>query len=303
MQTRADYLRPTITFGKRTMEHLAMDYMLVGIFASERCASAAARKLRKLEAQGSVLVYSLAVIVQTCTGISTAAPQGPRHSQDPVLGMGLRSLLGLLEISSIADETSTACRAGEMAVAGVEASFIDDVSCSLVPGKAAIVCEVEEAEATSMDVLLESHGGRVFRCLRRARMETQVAKEWNALQSEIHSLEVELLQAPEIFKASLQARIDLAKGRLQLVRDRMNRHAQLIRREAEAKLVSLQERTAKAEGAIRIRIENLTEEVRVDYAKRATRFNQAWQIAREFVGRIDDSVVSEAINTPEARIG
>jgi hypothetical protein len=110
-------------------------------------------------------------------------------------------------------------------------------------------------------------------------MDVQIAKELGALHSEIQTLETQVLQTPEGTRAQLQRQLDLARARFQATKDRARQHAASIKREAEAKIVSLQERSAKAEGGIKARLEKLADEIRVDYVNRATKLNLAWKLA------------------------
>jgi hypothetical protein len=86
--------------------------------------------------------------------------------------------------------------------------------------------------------------------------------------------------------------LDLAKDKFQTTKDRVRHRAAFIKLEAEAKIVSLQEHAAKADGRIKARLERLANEVRVDYVNRATTLNLARQIGRE--GRSNQSFVVAA---------
>lgn len=80
-----------------------------------------------------------------------------------------------------------------MANAGVGGDFLDEVSRHLLPGRSAIVSEIEEEMPASLDILLESLGGTIFCCVRRDVMDTQIAIDLDALHCEIKTLENALL--------------------------------------------------------------------------------------------------------------
>jgi hypothetical protein len=110
-------------------------------------------------------------------------------------------------------------------------------------------------------------------------LDVQITAELNALRGEIQALEKQVLQTLGESRAQLQRKLDLARARFQSMTDGAKRHAASIKREAEAKIASLQERAVKSEGGIKARLERLADEVRVDYVNRATKLNLAWKFA------------------------
>jgi len=256
-----------------------MDKMLIAVFEREGQASAAAGAMRELSKEDVLLIYAFALIVKDVGKVSIVDFKS-EFCRDPVLGVATRSLIKLLA-GPYCSGNSPAFTDGmvEMANAGVDSIFVDQVARHLLPGRAAIVSEIEEETTNAMDSLLESQGGTVFRCGRCENMDVQIAKELGALHSEIQALETQVLQTPEGTRAQLQRQLDLARARFQATKDRARQHAASIKREAEAKIVSLQERSAKAEGGIKARLEKLADEIRVDYVNRATKLNLAWKLA------------------------
>jgi uncharacterized membrane protein len=259
-----------------------MDKMLVAVFERERHAAAATCAIKDLCEDGVLLVYAFAVIAKAAGRISVVDSTGDDCS-DPVLGVATRNLIDLLAEPSCSghDANLDATAGGKMAKAGIDAVFLDEVARHLSSGKAAIVAEIEEEMTTAMDAVLESQGGIVFRCVRGEIMDTEIALELDTLHSEIQALKKQMLQTPEESKAELLGRLDLAKARFLATKDRARQHAASIKREAEAKIVLLQERAAKAEGGIKAKLERLVTEVRVDYVNRATKLNFAWRFAGE----------------------
>jgi uncharacterized membrane protein len=259
-----------------------MDNMLVAVFETERQASAAARAMKELSTEGVVLVYASAVIVKGFKRIAIVNFAHDQNSRDPALATATRSLIGLLGRSwQSAEEATAECTTDlmlELANVGVDGGFLDKVSRHLLPGTAAIVSEIDEERLTPIDTLLESQGGIGFRCVRREVMDAQIANEIDALHREIHIIEGQLLHMRGQSKDQMQVMLKVKKDRLQATKDRARYRAASIKLEAEAKIVSLQERAAKAEGGIKARLERLANEVRVDYVNRATTLNLSWKI-------------------------
>jgi hypothetical protein len=261
-----------------------MDNMLVAVFESERQALAAARAMKELNTEGVVLVYALAVIVKGFKGIDILNFPRDQNSPDPALRMAICSLIGLLRRSwDSTEEIAAECiadRMVELANAGVDGGFLGEVSRHLLPGTSAIVSEVDEESLTPMNTLLESQRGIVFRCVRCKVMDTQIAKELDALRREVHTIE-ELLHTLDQSTGQLQVMLNLTKGRFQATKDRARKRAASIKLEAEAKIISLQEQAAKAEGGLKARLERLANEVRADYVDRAATLNFAWHIGAD----------------------
>ena len=115
-------------------------------------------------------------------------------------------------------------------------------------------------------------------------MEDRLAKDLDTLHREIQTLEAQLSHTLDESKAQLQATLDITKDRFCAAKDRARYRAASIKREAEAKLVLLQDRAAKADGGIKARLERLVNEVRLDCVNRLTTLNLLRQIGRSFGG-------------------
>jgi uncharacterized membrane protein len=258
-----------------------MDKMLIAVFERESQASATAGAMNDLCKEDVLVIYASAVIKKDVGKVAFVDFTSEDYP-DPVLGLATRSLIKLLAgpYCSADDGYSqavTGCM--EMGKAGVDSNFIDQVVRHLLPGRAAIVCEIEEETPNAMDALLEAQGGTVFRCIRGEIMEVQIAKELEVLHNEMQILEMQVLRTPEASREQLERKLVLARATFQATKDRARQHAASIKREAEAKIASLQERTAQAEGGIKARLERLADEIRVDYVNRATKLNLACQFA------------------------
>jgi len=265
-----------------------MDNMFVAVFENERQASAAAGAMKDLCREGVLLAYAFAVIVKDIGKVSVVEFDR-QERKDTVLGAATRGLIKLLEepYSSFDKGNSEAITDAmmELGRVGVDAVFLDEVTRHFLPGRAAIVSEIEEEKINAIDTLLESQGGIVFRCARREIMDTQIAEELNALHNEIQFLEKRLLQTLDGSQAELQAKLDIARAKFRATKDRARYHSASIKREAEAKIAALQTRAAKGKGGIKAKLERLADEVRVDYVNRATKLNLAWRLAGDvFVG-------------------
>jgi uncharacterized membrane protein len=260
-----------------------VDKLLVAVFENEKKASMAALALQELHTEGTVLVYALAVITKGFNKIAVMEVRAGQALLEPVIGRATRSVIKLLEepLSPIDNVGSGPIVDWmiNMANAGVDGDFLDEVSRHLLPGRSAIVSEIEEEMPASLDILLESLGGTIFRCVRRDVLDAQIATDLDALHCEMKTLENALLLAQEDSKAILRMKLHLAKTRFQTTKEQAQRLAACIKGEAEAKIVSLEERAAGADAGAKARFERLAQEVRVEYANRATKLNLALRFA------------------------
>lgn len=258
-----------------------MDKMLVAVFESDVAAYAAAAAIKRLCEDGLLLTYALAVAVKDDEKLSPVYFD-TQDREDIVLGVATGTLIKLLaEPYSSFDKASSPSITHammEMGRVGVDAIFVDEVTRHLLPGKAAIVSEIEEENTNAMNTLLEAQGAVVFSSARGEIIDIQIVQELEALYSQIQTLEKQVLQAAESPKAHVQGELNLAKSRFQAAQTQARWHAALIKQEAEAKIVSLQERAAKAQGPMKAKLERLADEVRIHYANRATKLNLACRL-------------------------
>ena len=93
------------------------------------------------------------------------------------VGLAVGSLIGLLggPVGLVAGALTGALVGAirDFWVAGVDLDYVEEAGKGLLPGKVALVAEVEEEWVTPVDSALEAAGGRVFR---RARTEVAEAQ-------------------------------------------------------------------------------------------------------------------------------
>jgi uncharacterized membrane protein len=262
-----------------------MDKMIVTVFNDESSAYEGAKALRGLHAEGSITLYAEAVIAKDSKGkvsVKQAADQAPLGT---VLGFATGSLIGLLGGPvGLAVGALTGSLAGslyDLGQVGVGRDFLDEVSQSLLPGKTAVVAEVDEEWVTPLDTRMDALGGVVFRRARAEFLDAQIERENAADKAELAKLKAERDQAVGEAKAKLQAKIDAVQKRLQARRDLLNEKIAAIKREGESKIKSLQEQAAKAKGETKAKLKNRIAEARADHEARVDKLNKAWQLVKE----------------------
>jgi uncharacterized membrane protein len=262
-----------------------MNKMIVTVFNDESRAYEGAKALRELHADGSLTLYATAVIAKDTKGgvsVKQAADQGPSGT---VLGLTTGSLIGLLGGPvglAVGAVTGTAVGSlYDIAQLGISEDFLAEVSQYLLPGKVAVIAEVDEEWVTPLDTRMEALGGIVFRRARAEFIDTQIEREIAADNAEIAKLKAEHNQAVGEAKANLRAKLDAAQKRLQARRDLLKQRIEVIEREGEAKIKSLQEQAAQAKGEMKAKLEKRIAEVRADHQLRADKLSKAWQLVKE----------------------
>jgi len=252
-----------------------MEKMLVVVFENEPSTYEGSRELNQLDAEGSITIHAESVIKKDANGkVSVMKAEGDFPIRT-VGGTAIGSLIGLLGgpiglgIGAVAG--ALAGSIGDLYVAGVNVDFLDDVSAALTPGKCAVVADISEEWVTPADSRMEALGGVVFRTPKTTVEDDQRARDVAGLKEEIAQLKAEHAQARDERKAKLQARIDALNAKLQEKLDQAKQRSEQIKGETEAKVKSLQERAAKAQGDAKRAFDSRVAQIRGEYEERSRR--------------------------------
>jgi DNA anti-recombination protein RmuC len=164
---------------------------------------------------------------------------------------------------------------------GIDVQFVDDVSKALSAGKAAVLADVEESWTAPVDTRVGKLGGMVFRRLRSEVVEDQLVRESAAFQAEVKQLKEEQAQARAENKAAIQAQIDEAKKKAQVMQDQAKGRIDQAQREAEAKITALQGQLKQASDRQKAKIEKRIAEVKADLGARGAKLQEAGRLAKE----------------------
>jgi len=267
----------------------AMNKMLVAVFNTEPAAFEGLQALKQLHQDGDITLYATAVLVKDPAGavsVKQTADEGPLGT---ALGMLTGSLVGLLAGPvGVAIGLSAGGLTGlivDLSESEVNIDFVDEVSNALIPGKAAVLAEVEETWQTPVDTRLGKLGGLVFRRLRSEVVEDQLVRESAAFEAELQQLEDELAQAAAEDKAELQKEIAAAKQKLEATRAQAEARQQQLKSEADSKIAAMREQMKQASERRKAQIEKRTVEVQADYEARSAKLEQARKLAKEALSR------------------
>ena len=262
-----------------------MDNMLVIIFDSENKAYEGSKSLQELQEEGSINLYSKAVVIRDASGKVEIKQQGDMGPVGTAVGLLTGSLIGLLGGPvGLVLGTYAGTVGGllyDMAQIGVSQDFLAEVERTMQPGKSAVVAEVGEEWTLPVDTRMETLGGAVVRCTRREFLDSQIKRDVSSLEAEITQLEAERDQATGEARAKLQKKVDSAKARLQSMQDDIQAKIEASAQETEAKVKSVQAQATKVSGEQKAKHEKHIAELRAAQKQLSDQLKQAWELAKK----------------------
>lgn len=260
-----------------------MDKVVAVVFNDEKQAYEGLRAFRDLHRDGSITLYSNAVVAKDASG-KLSVREGGEVPEGTFFGLLTGSLIGILGGPiGLAVGASTGTMIGaafNLTRAGIAEDFLEEVSEYLLAGKAAVIAELEEEWQAPIDTRMEALGGQVFRRNRIAVEDAYYEKQIAADREELAALEAEVKNASAERKARLEVRIEDARHKLQDKRDELKDRIESIKREGEAKVESLQQQLKAARDEQKQRLEKRLAEIRADYRERADKLEQAWELTK-----------------------
>ena len=262
-----------------------MSKFVVVIFPDEKKASSGLHALKELDAEGSITLYSEAVVQRTPEGRLAVKEQQP----DVPIGVGVGALVGgLVGVLGGPAGVAVGMAAGtalgatrDLVGIGVTEDFLDAMAKELAPGKTAIVAEISEEWVTPLDMSMESLGGVVIREWRDDFVGAQMERDIENTKADFAQLKEELKTAHGERKAALNAAADRAEKKLHALRDAADARGRRFHEETEAKLHALHTQQKKARTEMKARIEKRIEDIRADEKRRGATLKQAWNLAKQ----------------------
>jgi uncharacterized membrane protein len=262
-----------------------MNKMLVAVFDNETTAQAGLQALHKLHTLGDITLYATGVLAKDGQGMVTVKKS---MDSDPIgtgVGLAVGSLIGLLggpvgmAVGAMTGTVVGAVR--DFWVAGVGLDFIEEAEKMLLPGKVALVAEIEEEWTVPADHALEAAGGLVFRRTRSEVAEAQFDHDIATFHAEIKALESEASHAKGATQLQLQAKLALARTHLAGAVHRAQQRVETLKREADAKAAALKLQMGEVRSEVRTKIEDRVSRVRSAYHARGTKLARAWSLTKE----------------------
>ena len=188
-----------------------------------------------------------ALIAMTVLGVLRATGFAHAHAHAQVAGPTTSTNLGISESRHVAMGWSVPRATKEMIKAlpdfdydydttqrdkFVDLDFVEEAEKMLLPGKVALVAEVDEEWVVSVDASLEASGGTLFRRARSEVIDTQFDHAIGACKGEIKELEAEAAHATGEAKSKLQVQIVTAKAGLARAVQHAKQRVEALRQDA-----------------------------------------------------------------------
>src|SRR5208337_516564 len=131
---------------------------------------------------------------------------------------------------------------GDLHTSDVDEDFLSDVSTALIPGKFAVVADVDEEWVTPVDTRMEALGGVVFRAIKSDIEDDRRSREVAARRAELDQLKAEHARVSSERKAKLQARIDQLRARFEKKLEQDRARSKQAAEQMQAKIQALQKK-------------------------------------------------------------
>ena len=259
--------------------------ILVSVFDSERAAFEGLTALKDLHRDGDITVYGSTVIAKDASGTVAVRQQADDGPMGTLVGIVTGGLVGL--IAGPAGAAVGAYIGGfgglmyDLFNAGVSIDFVDDVSASLTPGKAAVIADIDESWVTPVDTRLGALGGTTFRRLPGDVIDTELVRETDAARTELDQLQAEVRQTSGEAKANVEKAIDGQRRKLEALVARIDKTYAEQQAEFEAKVTTLRQQQAKANESQRQRIDARMDELKASHEARKAKLEEARGRAEE----------------------
>jgi hypothetical protein len=193
------------------------------------------------------------------------------------MGLALGSLIGLL--GGPGGLTVGAVR--DFWVAGLELDFIEEAQTLLLPGKVALLAEIEEEWVIPVDTALEAADGQIFRRTRAEVAEDQFDHGIATFKAEIKEIKSEVSYVSGSTKEKLHTKIAVAKVDLDAAVQRGLQRVDALKQEADVKVEALKVQVKHAKGDAKTRMEDRVKQVKGAYRARGAKLSQAWHLTKE----------------------
>src|SRR5215468_11218083 len=265
-----------------------MDKMIVAVFDTEAKAYEGLRALGELHREGSLTVYSDAVVAKDTNGTVALRQSGSVGPVGTLLGGATGTLIGLLGGPAGAAAGmlvgSLGGAAYDVANLGVGADFVDEVSKRLTPGRAAVVAEIEEQWIVPLNDRMEKEGGTVYRRSRSEVIDFEDQRDADALRQEMNQMQAEFAQAKGDAKEKLKATMASTQASLKAAEGRATARVDEANKAMDAKMKALQEQASKSTGEAKARLEQQIANFKSERDMRTNKLHQAWQLTKEALG-------------------
>jgi uncharacterized membrane protein len=243
-----------------------MDKSIIVIIPNETAAYEVFRALSKLDDEGSIELYSAAVVSKGPDGVVDV--KDSRDRQGPwgtALGLSTGALIGLIAgpVGAAVGATlgGAAGLGGDLAYSGLQGDFVKQASSSLAPGAFAVCASIWEDWTEPVDAAVRPFGGVVLRQATEDLVVAQIRAETQALDEELAHLDAEIERAGGDAKAKLVAKREELRMKQHAQREQLEKRAEQLQSSLEAKIASIQAKAQSAKADAKARHEQRVEKL------------------------------------------
>lgn len=262
-----------------------MEEMLVMVFDNETKAYEGLMALQDLQNEGSLNVYSKAVIVKDAGGKVSVKQQDDGAPVGMLFGLLAGSLFGLpggpLGITLGAGAGTAGGLGYDLAHLGTSQGYLAEIEQSLQPGKAAVVAEVYGEWTAETEARLNALKGSIFRCPLSEVLDARIQGAAAELEADLAGLKAGFDASTYETQARLQKRVDAARHRLKAEQDALQAEIEEGQKETEAKICNLQEQANKVSGEQKAEFGKQIETLQAHQKRRSDLLKQAWELIKK----------------------
>ena len=256
-----------------------MNEMFVAVFETEEKAVTGLQTLKELHQEGGISLFAWALVVKARDGNISVRQQSGEATVGTALGLLMGGIVGILGgPAGSAVGASLGAYLGlltDLARHGIDLRFLDDVSQTLGPGKAAVLAEIEQSWVSLVELRLQQQDATVFRQFRADVIDDQLLQEENALQAALQRLVDDLDRADAANRKDLDKVIVDVKQRLAATQDRAKAEIDRQRAEMDLKVKILRAQAETAAEKARTRIRKSIADLQAGFETRSKKLSQA----------------------------
>jgi uncharacterized membrane protein len=262
-----------------------MNKVLVAVFDTEQAAFEGVSALKELHRDGEITLYASSVIVKDSKGVASirkSADSGPIGTITGVVAGGLVGLLGgPIGVAVGAYVGGFGGLMFDLFNAGVGIDFVNDVSASLTPGKAAVVADIDETWVTPVETRLGALGATTFRRRSGDVVDDELTREAQDASSELDQLRAELRESMGDAKATVEAKIASQRQKLEALGARVDKALEQQQAEFDQKSATLQAQYKEAQESQKQRIQGRKEELKASHEARQAKLRRARGLTKQ----------------------
>jgi uncharacterized membrane protein len=262
-----------------------MNKIIVAVFNTETDAYKGIDALKDLHNKGDISLYSSTVLVKDSTGKVEEKLSSDEGPVDTAFGLLSGSMIGLLGGPvGVAVGASIGSMTGmlfDLGREGLSLDFIDEVSEVLIPGKSAVLAEVDEEWVTPVNTTLSQFGALIVRRSKSEVIENQLDREAEDFSSELKQMQEEMKKSDEETKASMQKTSKAIQEKLKYISHKAKEELDRVNLNAKEKINSLHVQMKNAHDTRKTQIETRIGQIKADQKVRSTKLEKARKLASE----------------------